>query len=71
MKVGEATLAGGKFGLSWSTQAGRKYRVEYSADLAGPWLPLLPDVVGDGAAARAEDAAASAPQRFYRVRRLE
>lgn len=71
MKIGEVALADGKFGLSWSTQAGRSYRVEVSADPAGPWQPLGPDVAGDGAVARALDPAAQAGQRFYRVRRLE
>ena len=54
--------------LKWTAQAGRSYRVEYKAGLAGgDWTELPSEITVTGDTARAEDTLGLSPQRFYRV----
>jgi hypothetical protein len=55
-------------GLSWSSVAGKIYRVAYKNAMAGQWTDLSGDIAAASATTSWTDAtAANAPQRFYRV----
>jgi len=58
--------------ISFSTIAGKKYRVEYTESLDGsPWLALWPDLTAESQNMLISDGTRAATARFYRVRVLE
>ena len=59
--------------LSWSAIPGKRYRVQYKANLGGPliWSSLAGDVTASGDVATKVDPGALPGQRFYRVVMLE
>ena len=63
-----ATAHVGEVALTWASQSGRTYTVEYSHQLtAGSWQPLA-NVTATGPSASYHDTtAASVPRRFYRI----
>jgi hypothetical protein len=68
LAIGSITSSNGAITLSWRSISGRTYRVEYKNNLSDPmWSALPPDVTATGPSASRTDAA-SAPQRFYRLR---
>lgn len=58
------------FSLSFQSQAGRAYVIEYKDALDAPGWTELRQVTGTGAEMTITDAAATVPMRFYRVRLL-
>jgi len=63
-----AAVSSGSFSLSFGTENGKTYDVEYTESLVNPkWLPLL-TVFGDGSVATINDPAQPSGQRFYRFR---
>jgi hypothetical protein len=61
------TWAGNNFTISFASQNGVTYTLEYKDALdANTWTVLAP-VAGNGGAMSVTDAYASSPQRFYRV----
>lgn len=70
--AGPVTLAahftGGSISLSFATQIGTSYQIEFKNDLADAvWTPLGAIVSGDGTTKTVTDPA-SGPKRFYRLR---
>jgi fibronectin type 3 domain-containing protein len=61
-------FTGGDFGISFATDPGITYRVEYSVSLTAPTWNLLDTVVGDGTVKTVVDASPAPPSRFYRIR---
>jgi fibronectin type 3 domain-containing protein len=61
-------FAGGEFGVSFATDAGTTYRVEYSVSLDAPNWTLLDTVLGDGSVKTVVDPSPGPPRRFYRIR---
>lgn len=62
-----AMSAGSSLNLSFPTQAGYSYQVEYKTNLTDvPWLPLGSPISGNGATQKVNDAGSTT--RFYRVR---
>jgi hypothetical protein len=62
------TLNGNNFVLSWSTTAGKTYRVEYKNDLgAAIWLPLGSNIVATGNMLSMTNSITNSPQRFFRI----
>jgi hypothetical protein len=62
------TYSGGQFGLSFLSQQGATYQVEYSDSLSpANWQPLE-TVIGDGTVKNIADRNATVPNRFYRIR---
>jgi len=58
--------------LTWSTRAGRSYRVDYKDSLNEPvWTPTGPAVVANGDSMTAMFDVSVAPQRFFRVVEVE
>jgi hypothetical protein len=55
--------------LSWSTVAGRTYRVQYKSDLSEPaWTELAGDITADATTATKVDGSINgARQRYYRI----
>jgi hypothetical protein len=62
---------GENFELIWSTRAGRKYAVDYKADLNVPQWTVLGTNMASGASLSFTNASMSATQRFFRVRVVE
>ncbi len=59
---------GNNFNLSFETEPGQTYIVEYTDSLLNPnWQPL-PSQAGDGAVKSVTDSAPGIPSRYYRVR---
>ena len=73
IRLTEANQQGGVTTIRWSAAPGRSYRVEYRDSLeASGWQNLPGVVVIVGAEAWLADGSGThAPQRFYRVRRVE
>lgn len=58
--------------ISWNSDYGRSYRVDYCTDLAAAdWQPLADKIVGEGRSERVYDQIQDIPRRFYRVVPLE
>jgi hypothetical protein len=54
--------------LTWSTEAGRRYQVQYISDLSSSnWANLSNALTAAGATLSATDSVTNALQRFYRV----
>jgi fibronectin type 3 domain-containing protein len=62
-------FAGAEFGLSFATDVGVTYRVEYSPSLTAPAWNVLDTIVGDGTVRTVVDTSPGPPSRFYRIRR--
>jgi Carbohydrate binding module (family 6) len=63
-----ASVSGGNINLSFQTQAGFSYQIEYKNDLSDfTWTPLGSPVAGDGSIKSVNDPA-SESRRFYRAR---
>jgi len=65
-----ATLAGGNVSLSWSSQAGLVFQVQYTTNLVAPnWISLGGNITATGNPLSVTDtnAVAGSPQRFYRL----
>jgi uncharacterized repeat protein (TIGR03803 family) len=62
------TLINNTLSLTWSTEQGGRYQLQYSADLnSGNWSNLTTVVTATGATLSATDSVTNAPHRFYRV----
>jgi hypothetical protein len=61
-------FAGNQFGVSFATDPGVTYRVEYSESLTAPNWNQLDTVVGDGTVKTVFDPNPGPPSRFYRIR---
>jgi hypothetical protein len=61
-------FAGGKVSLEVETVPGASYTLQFKNDLSEPEWRDLVTVIGDGGRKTLEDAAATEPARFYRVR---
>ena len=54
--------------IEWSAIPGRRYRLQFTEDLASTnWMYAIPDILADASVAGASDASMLANQRFYRV----
>ena len=57
----------GNVSLSWATEVGKKYRVQYKVSLSDPdWTDLTTDIVGNGSIYQHNDSL-STSQRYYRI----
>ncbi|MHB8522368.1 MAG: DUF7507 domain-containing protein, partial [Limisphaerales bacterium] len=65
--IGGLTMTKGVFGLSFATENGRSYTVQYKNTLADPIWTDLETVGGTGGNVTVLDPAATQPTRFYRV----
>ncbi len=62
------TLTGSALTLTWSTQAGAMYQVQYNSALSSSnWVNLSSAFTATGATLSATDYVTNGPQRFYRV----
>jgi len=62
------TLTNGKLSLTWSTEAGGRYQLQYNSNLSSSnWTSLGSTVTATGATLNATDSVTNGPQRFYRV----
>ena len=62
------TLTNGRLNLTWSTEAGGIYQLQYSASLNTPnWTNLGSPVTATNGTLTFTDSVTKAPQRFYRV----
>ena len=63
-----ATLTNSRLSLTWSTEAGGRYQVQYNSDLSSSnWTNLTNAVIAAGATLRVTDSATNALSRFYRL----
>jgi uncharacterized repeat protein (TIGR03803 family) len=63
-----STLTNSTLTLTWSTDAGSAYQLQYKSDVnAGNWVDLGSPVIATGPTLSATDSVAKDPQRFYRV----
>jgi hypothetical protein len=64
-----AEATDGNLVLSWPTQAGQTYQVEYTDDLmSGAWSPLSGPLLGTGVPILVTNSLALSTQRFFRVK---
>jgi len=62
------TLTNGTLSLTWSTEVGGRYQLQYNSDLSSSnWSNLVNALTAAGATLSATDSVTNAPQRFYRV----
>jgi hypothetical protein len=69
IRITGVSAANGLLQLTWETQPGLAYRVEFKNDLAAPTWQRLADLTANSAATSLVDNSGSSPQRFYRIRR--
>jgi len=62
------TKVGNNFNISFDTEPGQTYIVEYTDSLLNPNWQLLPTQTGDGKVKTVTDTAPGIPNRYYRVR---
>jgi len=62
------TKQGNNFSISFETEPGQTYIVEYTDSLLNPNWQLLPTEDGDGTVKTVTDSAPGVPNRYYRVR---
>jgi hypothetical protein len=68
IQITSIALSNGIVTLTWTSIAGKSYRLQYKESLTdASWTDLLPDVVATGATAIGTNAVDAAIQRFYRV----
>jgi hypothetical protein len=69
--IQSVTVEAGVATVSWTTQPGASYRLQFTDDLATPvWMDQLPDVSGTGGTVSATNAVGVGPSGFYRVLRM-
>ena len=62
------TLTQGKLSLTWSTEAGGTYQLQWNSDLSSSnWTNLRGPVTATGPALISTDSVTNAPRRFYRL----
>jgi len=62
------TLTNSTLNLTWSTEAGGTYQLQYNSDLNSTnWTNLGSPVTATGASFSTTDPLTNAPQRFYRL----
>ncbi len=62
------TLTNSTLGLTWSTEAGGRYQLQWSADLSSSnWTNVRDPVTAAGAALSVTDSVTNAPRRFCRL----
>jgi hypothetical protein len=62
------TLTNGELGLTWSTEAGGRYQLQYNSDLSSAnWTNLGSPVTATAAAVSTTDSVTNSARRFYRV----
>jgi hypothetical protein len=62
------TLTNNTLSLTWSTEAGGTYQLQYTSDLiSGNWTNLDSPFTATGAMLTTTDSVTNAPQRFYRL----
>jgi uncharacterized repeat protein (TIGR03803 family) len=62
------TVTNGTLSLTWSTEAGGTYQLQYNSDLTSSnWTNLGSAVTAAGATLSGTDSVTNAPQRFYRL----
>ena len=62
------TLIGGSLNLTWSTEAGGTYQLQYTSDLSlTNWTNLGSPVTATAAILNTTDSVTNAPRRFYRL----
>lgn len=62
------TKQGNNFSISFETEPGQSYIVEYTDSLVNPNWQVLPTQDGDGTVKTVTDSAPGVPNRYYRVR---
>jgi len=63
-----ATLTNNTLSLTWSTEAGAIYQLQYNSDLSSSnWSNLGSTFTGTGATLNSTDFLTNGPQRFYRL----
>jgi hypothetical protein len=62
-----ANRAGGNVILTWNSQSGVSYHVQYRNSLTNGWANLAGPIIASGAAISWTNANPSSPQRFYRI----
>jgi uncharacterized repeat protein (TIGR03803 family) len=61
-------LTNSTLNLTWSTEAGGTYQLQYTSDLSsGNWINLGSPFIATGATLSTADSVTNAPQRFYRL----
>lgn len=66
------TISNGELQISWSTVAGRTYRIQFKNDLSdASWTDVTPDVVADGTTYSQTISVTSDGQRFYRIMEVQ
>jgi hypothetical protein len=62
------TVTNNTLKLTWSTEAGGTYQLQYNSDLSSSnWTNLGNPVTATGATLSTSDAITNGPQRFYRL----
>jgi hypothetical protein len=62
------TLTSTTLSLTWSTEAGGTYQLQYTSDLSSSnWTDLGSPVTATGATLNTTDSVTNGPQRFYRL----
>jgi hypothetical protein len=62
------TLTNNALSLSWSTEAGGTYQLQYNSDLSSSdWVNLSSPVTATGPTLTTTDSITNGPQRFYRL----
>jgi hypothetical protein len=62
------TLTNNTLSLTWSTEAGEEYQLQYNSDLSSSnWINLGSSVTANGATFNTTDSVTNGPQRFYRL----
>ncbi|MCI0745278.1 MAG: fibronectin type III domain-containing protein [Verrucomicrobia subdivision 3 bacterium] len=66
--IGNLSAGGGQFSLSFNTQVGATYFIEYKNELTDPMWTELTSRNGTGVVENFTDTTATVPRRFYRIR---
>ena len=62
------TITNNLLSLTWSTEAGGTYQLQYNSDLSSSnWINLTNTVTSNGATLNTADSITNAPQRFCRL----
>jgi uncharacterized repeat protein (TIGR03803 family) len=62
------TLTNGTLSLTWSTEAGGTYQLQYNSDLSSSnWINMSSAITATGATLSTTDSLTNGPQRFYRL----
>src|SRR5262249_42501693 len=68
LRIISLTLYNGVAIVTWSSVAGKTYRLQYATGLgASDWQDVPPDITAGGSTASVIDTLGAATQRFYRV----